>query len=62
MRKKLTVTLIAAAAFLGAPVALHAPAASASTCASQVPVVCDVYNAGARVLCNALSKYADCIQ
>jgi hypothetical protein len=62
MRKKLGVTLFAAAALLGAPAVLTAPPASASTCASQVPVVCDVYTGVARTLCQAVAKYADCIQ
>jgi len=63
MRKKLIATLFAAGALLGAPVLLNsAPAADASTCASRVPVVCDVYTGAVRVVCNAAAKYADCIQ
>jgi hypothetical protein len=62
MRKKLGVVVLAAAAFLGAPAVVGPQAASASTCASQVPVVCDVYIAVARAACNATAKLADCIQ
>ncbi len=63
MRKKLIATLFAAGALLGAPVLLNnAAAAEASTCASELPVVCDVYTGVARTVCNAAAKFADCIQ